>query len=64
MASILLSSPGAPMQGERPDQQETIQAIRGAQLGGFQVKTATFEVRNQRLDAPATAVIPHGRFRG
>ncbi len=42
------------MHGESHDQQETIQAIRGAQLGGFQVKTATFEVRKQRLNGLIT----------
>jgi len=37
-----LVQPDAPMHGESHDQQETIQAIRGAQLGGFQVKNPRF----------------------
>lgn len=53
ITGVFQARPHTPIQGQRHDQEQTIQAIRIAQLGGFQVKAPTFDVREQRLDAPA-----------
>jgi hypothetical protein len=47
--------------GQGPDRQQPIQPIRGRQLRGFELKTATLKVREHRLDCPATAVIADRR---
>jgi hypothetical protein len=54
IASVLLPSPDAPVQSEGHNQQEVIQAIRRAELSGVQAKTATFQVRKQRLNGLIT----------
>ena len=42
LAGVFLPGADAPVQGQGHEQQQAIQAIRGAQLGSFQVKTTTF----------------------
>ncbi len=62
LAGLLLPGAYAPVHGERHDQHEAIQAIRGLKLGGLQLKTTTFNVRKGRFDAPAARVITRGRL--
>ncbi len=44
-AGVFLPGTDAPVEGERHDQEQAIEAIRGAEWGGGQVETATVVVR-------------------
>jgi len=50
----LLAHAHTPVHGQDHDAHQPIQSIRGSQLHVFQLKTATFEVRKQRLNGLIT----------
>jgi hypothetical protein len=54
IASLFWPDPHAPVQGQGHEQQEAIQPIRGTQVRGFELKTATLKVREHRLNGLIT----------